>query len=157
MEFINGSAVYIHYGDDKFEKPGSIRNLDQFTKPSGGFWASRKGDPFGWKRWCEREDFRLNRLERSFEFVLKDFAKVAVLSNSKDLIPMPKLKDSWKPHKDSHDLFVDWCCLDFEALSKIYDAIEITNIRELYWDLYGWDCNSILIMNPDIVEVIERK
>ena len=157
MEFINGSAVYIHYGDDKFEKPGPIRNRDQFTKPGGGFWASRKGDPLGWKYWCEREEFRLNRLKRSFEFILKDFAKVAVLSSTKDLIQMPKLNDSWKPNKYLHGFSVDWCCLDFEALSKIYDAIEITNIGELYWDLYGWDCNSILIMNPDIVEVIERK
>ena len=45
------------------------------------------------------------------------------------------------------------CCLDFEKLSKDYDAIEVIDIGKFYWALYGWDCNSILIMNPDIVEV----
>ena len=36
-----------------------------------------------------------------------------------------------------------------------YDAIEVIDIGKFYWALYGWDCNSILIMNPDIVEVTD--
>ena len=56
-----------------------------------------------------------------------------------------------------------WCCLDFELLTYEYDAIELhlseDNSRGdfmecLYWVLYGWDCDSILIMNPDVVEVL---
>ena len=46
--------------------------------------------------------------------------------------------------------------LDFEKLSKEYDAIEvfISKDEQLYWDLYGWDCDSILIMNSDIIEEV---
>lgn len=42
-------------------------------------------------------------------------------------------------------------------MSKDYDAVEvlISEDRRLYQQLYGWDCDSILIMNPDIV--IEKK
>ena len=46
-----------------------------------------------------------------------------------------------------------WCFLDFEKLSKSYDVIEV-NIsadRDLYWELYGWDCDSILVMNPSVI------
>ena len=46
---------------------------------------------------------------------------------------------------------------DFEKLlSDGVDAIElfISDDRELYWSLYGWDCDSILIMNPDVVREI---
>lgn len=49
--------------------------------------------------------------------------------------------------------------IDFEALMKDYDAIEVHLSEEssckysdsLYWKMYTWDCDSILIMNPDIV------
>ncbi|MFR3519297.1 MAG: hypothetical protein ACLTT4_12785 [Coprobacillus cateniformis] len=43
--------------------------------------------------------------------------------------------------------------LDFEELKRQYDAIEvnISNDYGLYWKLYGWDCDSILVMNSDVV------
>ena len=42
---------------------------------------------------------------------------------------------------------------------KKYDAIELhlsdevtdDYLESLYFKLYGWDCDSILIMNPDII------
>lgn len=149
-------TVYIHYGHDEFVHPDPIRNRDYFTKPKGGLWASRKDDEFGWKDWCEREDFRLDSFDRSFEFTLKDSANVLVLNNRDQLDFLPQIKygERYRYHKD------DWsseCYLNFEKLSKEYDAIDIPDISPFYWALYGWDCNSILIMNPDIVEVIERK
>jgi len=49
-----------------------------------------------------------------------------------------------------------WKLLDFEKLAGIYDAIDvsISNDPELHFALYGWDCDSILIMNPDIIQVL---
>ena len=48
--------------------------------------------------------------------------------------------------------------LDFEKLSKEYDAIEvnISECRDLYYSLCGWDCDSILIMNSDIIEEVKQ-
>ena len=43
--------------------------------------------------------------------------------------------------------------LDFEKLQERYDAIEVY-IDNLYWDLYGWDCDSILILNKEIVKEV---
>ena len=122
-----------------------------FTKPCGGFWASRKHDPQGWKSWCEGEEFWLEKLERHFLFKLKDGARVLELSDKDQLSDLPQMSvwNRW-------DMFSD-VRLDFELLALDYDAIEVTDIGQLYWPLYGWDCNSILIMNPDIVEVIEEK
>ena len=50
-----------------------------------------------------------------------------------------------------------WTTLDFEKLAQEYDAIEvlISGDPGLYYELYGWDCDSILIMNPEII--IEEK
>ena len=46
-----------------------------------------------------------------------------------------------------------WLILDFEKIAKEFGAIEvnISSDEKLYWKLYGWDCDSILIMNPNVV------
>lgn len=47
--------------------------------------------------------------------------------------------------------------LDFEALSKDYDAIELTDNGQIEtrfsepYNLYGWDIASILILNFDVI------
>ena len=146
--------VYIHYGDDTFRIPHPIVNRQFFTKPRGGLWASRKDGDMTWKDWCESEEFHLDRLNMSFEFTLKDDARILTLSDPEQLLDLPKT-----PYLDP----VRWPCeclsvyLDFEKLKEQYDAIELTNICGFYWSLYGWDCNSILIMNPDIVEVVSNE
>ena len=47
--------------------------------------------------------------------------------------------------------------MDFEQLKENYDAIEvdISADNTLYWELYGWDVDSILVLNPNVVEVVE--
>lgn len=142
-------VVYVHYGSDTFHRPNPIANRDYyFTKPIGGLWASRKNGKFTWKDWCESEEFRLHTFDSSFEFTLKDHSRILELSSIDQLDNLPKLKEFEKGSWASD------CCLDFEKLSTQYDAIEVTDIHELYFALYGWDCNSILIMNPDIVEIL---
>jgi len=46
--------------------------------------------------------------------------------------------------------------LDFEQLSKTYDAVWLTyngerKTRYSNPDLYGWDCESVLILNKNSV------
>ena len=139
-------TVYVHYGDDTFRKLNPIINKRVFTKPYGGLWASRENDPDGWKSWCEAEEFRLDMFDQSFRFILKPGTKVLELSHENQLASLPKMM----PYLGGFTS----CYLDFETLAKEYDAIEVTDIGRLYFPLYGWDCNSILIMNPDVVEIL---
>ena len=45
---------------------------------------------------------------------------------------------------------------NFEKLVKIgIDAIDVT-INEFYYLLYGWDCDTTLIMNPNIIIPIAK-
>ena len=149
---MNEKPVYIHYGHDEFRIPDPIKNREcLFTKPKGGLWASRKDDEDGWKTWCEREEFRLETFDSSFEFTLKDSANVLVLSDLDQLDILPKLNPWDEPYDKSE---FSTCYLDFVKLAQKYDAIELVDICKFYWALYGWDCNSILIMNPGIVELI---
>ncbi len=144
---------YIHYGHRFFDKELfiEIKNESCFVKPIGGLWASRVNTRLGWKDWCEREHFRACRKENSFQFKLKDNTKILQIKNVKDLERLPKIDVSWII--PSHSLIY----LDFEKIAKEYDAIEvlISSDEQLYWDLYGWDCDSLLVMNPNCIKAIE--
>lgn len=139
---------YIHYGHIEFrhDKFNPIVNSSAWsTKPTGGFWASDIKAKYGWKDWCKDEDFRRCDKSNSFTFCLKDDARVLVINSKNDLVNLPKAKNGYAA--------LGWVALDFEALSRNYDAIEanISKDDDLYFALYGWDCDSILIMNPDVV------
>ena len=52
----------------------------------------------------------------------------------------------------------NWCFLDYEKMSADgTDAIEIVNWPEFQETLATWDCNSIYIMNPDIIHEMTEK
>lgn len=125
---------------DKFKE---IKNRTELTKPFGGFWGSRLDTTNGWKNWCEDTEFETN-LNEFFIFTLSDKAKVLIINDCNQLNDLPK--------RDGFTSRI-WSNIDFEKLSKKYDAIEvlISQDSQLYFQLYGWDCDSILVMNPDIV------
>lgn len=142
------SKKYIHYGHRVFDRETfrPIRNALTFTKPYGGFWASPVDAVFGWKEWCDRENFRECRKNRSFTFTLSENARVITIASMDGLKALAQVEDELSP--------MDWVLLDFEELrSQGWDAIEVSLTADprLYWALYGWDCDSILILNPDVI------
>jgi len=145
---------YIHYGHKNFDikKFDKIENRPLSVKPLGGFWGSREDTDIGWLQWCTGNEFCMERLETSFTFTLSKNAKVLTIDNFTQLKDLPLNTDS------PIDVPMSWVTLDFEKLAKEYDAIEVLLSKDwnkLYFGLYGWDCDSILIFNPSIV--IEEK
>lgn len=57
--------------------------------------------------------------------------------------------------KDADPAYIDYFpVIDFEALLAAgWDAVEYHMSEDdgLYWALYGWDCDSICVLNPDVV------
>ena len=149
------SKKYIHYGHTEFRRDlfCEINNRLMFSKPWGGLWASPVDAEFGWIDWCEREDFCKYRVSECFEFILSDTAKVLHIYGVEQLDDLPR----------QDECLASWVCLDFEQLlSDGWDAVELHLSEEtsyggfmngLYWSLYGWDCDSILIMNPEVIVV----
>ncbi len=152
---------YIHYGATKFDpsKGFPIKNTEYpWTKLVGGLWASRSNASCGWKNWCIEEDFEDCCEENSFSFTIKPSANVIRVSNRDDLAKLPNKQVFTYGQKSIFDLFY----IDFEeCLAMGIDAIELCyygeeykslNPRGMYYALYGWDCDSIVILNPDIVQ-----
>ena len=153
----NWDGTYIHFGgtfDRKKFEP--IKNNFAMPKPYGGFWASRYTvDGFHWYDYNKKVHHKILKPEYSFEFTLKKGANIVEITSSKDLEALPKIPNEELPEKVQST----WVCLDFEKmLANGVDAIEVNGIfkeRKLFFDLYTWDCDSILIMNPDIIERTE--
>lgn len=142
------SKKYIHYGHRYFDRTrfAPIRNERCFTKPLGGLWASPVDAEFGWKDWCDSEKFRECNLENSFTFTLTPEAKVLYIDNVSVLDGLPQVKNEFS--------YSGWCQLDFEKLlEQGYDAVEmsLSSDGRLYMKLYGWDCDSIVILNSEVI------
>lgn len=149
--------MYIHYGHDKFDIDlfNPIKNRFMFPKPNGGFWACKKNYDYPWSKWCEDANYIYDNQFLSFEFDLIKDAKILTINKHKQLKKLPKNKETIAMEKNIHIFKSEFNIryLDFEKLSLKYDAIEvlISKDRDLYFSLYGWDCDSILIMNPKII------
>ncbi len=143
---------YIHYGHKHFSEKlfQKIKNNSMFPKPNGGFWGSPVVTAYGWKQWCKGHKFRECSEDNSFRFELTDDANVLHIRSMDDLKDIPLVREDRS-----------WYCLDFEKLLKSgVDAVELHLSEDqdllLYWRIYGWFCDSILIMNKDVVREIKK-
>lgn len=144
------AMIYIHYGAVQYNpelfKP--ISNRPFSVKPHGGLWASSIDAKFGWKDWCEAENFRECLEQNSFRFRLRDDANIIKINSKDDCSELPIV-----PVSPSYS-GLNWLLIDFEQLVKDgVDVIQVnmSNDDRLYWALYGWDCDSILVMNKDVI------
>lgn len=150
---------YIHYGHKKFidELFEPIRERALFVKPYGGLWASRSDSTDSWKKWCENNEFHLSKYsdDNYFKFYLKQGTRILVIDDHKKLKDLPHIKIKERFGFEFDELHF----LDFQKLAKEYDAMEvlISKDHRLYWDLYGWDCDSLLVFNKDCIESISKE
>jgi len=136
----------IHYGSNVFN-PELILPIENnnWTKPCGGLWTSPINSNWGWKDWCERENFRECSKENSFTLKLYDWAKTCVINSVSDLKHLPYYSKSYGK--------INMRYLNFEKIAKKYDTIWLTEkgLEKTMWsnpNLYGWDCETVLILNP---------
>lgn len=151
-----GHQIYIHYGSIHFDptKGFPIENRKCWNKPKGGLWASRIDASFGWKDWCREECFRECFDSNSFKFTIKDGYSVCTISTMQQLIRL--LRQNVKPDPYISEYPVDFVkCLDMsiDAIELCWYGKEYKDISsgDLYRALYGWDCDSIVVLNPDAV------
>lgn len=133
---------------------------NSFVKPDGGIWACRytPDEEFvsEWQRWCKCAQFPGN-WNQGVVFNLKPNARIYTIDSYEDLERLAKQYKYKRNLSISGMVGICFQYLDFEALAKVYDAIELTGrgqsetrFSEPY-NLYGWDVASILILNFDAI------
>lgn len=150
------SQIYVCCGSDHFDKDlfRPISNRTRWVKPNGGLWASPEDSSYTWKEWCLDNEFHVEKLAYKFRFKLAENSRVIDISSTEDLIEL--CKDGRCIPEDTFGLDIHGMYyIDFEKLlSDGIDAIRVTIYPDLYWSLYGWDVDSLLVLNPEcIVEI----
>lgn len=136
-----------------------IKNQEYFCKPSGGIWASTytPNDKYlsEWHEFC-CENFWSSISENAVVFNLKTEAKIYTIDNMEDLVRFTEKYEFKGPIPEIFSIK----CYDFERAAKNYDAIHLTSKGQ--WEtrmpmdytlpnFNGWDVESILIMNFDVI------
>ena len=93
---------------------------------------------------------------KRYKVKLADKAKVLAVKSENDLEDLPKqIPEQFKgmPLELLEFVLSDNCFLDFEEISRRYDVIEVYagSNEGLYQALYGWDCDSALVLNPGVI------
>jgi hypothetical protein len=139
--------ILIHYGSDYFDsgKFNEVFNRIGFCKPRGGLWASPCVTEFGWEDFCIARNYMIHKLSSRFAFRLKRGTRVYRINSYNDLLKLPLL--------DTYP--------DFERLKQNYDVIwltykglEETDHYTYLINLYGWDCESLLILNKNCIKIL---
>ncbi len=113
------------------------------------------------------EEFALNRLKHKFEFPLRDPEKILMVTNQEELESLPQLKTNYGDEGRKGCLISP----DFWKIAEKYDAMYVRIFSEwieeigpgitrgsligTYYQMYGWDVDSLLVFNPDAI--IERE
>ena len=141
------SLRVIHYGSEKFDPCifTPIKNYPKDNerggiKPDGGLWTSPENSDLGFENYCLNERIKCS-LSQFFHLKFQPETRILLIDSYKDLETMPMRTDNSR--------WVNW-----EKLSEICDAVWLTSngldetILSSPYHLCGWDCETVLIMNP---------
>lgn len=149
--------IFIHYGSEEFipsewnEPTVGLKAL--VNKPEGGLWASPLYSKHSWKQWIGKsEHFSLGNLKKSFRFTLEKGSRVLVI-DSEESVP--------EKYLTTNSFISERHILDFNKIIEDYDAVFLTEKgeKETRWSsglcLYGWDCESLLVLNKNIIKILQ--
>lgn len=156
-------SLYVHYGctveEFAMDRFREIKNSPPFAKPKGGFWASPAQASFGWVDFCRREEYAPSSgLYKKFCFALSTEAQILRIAAREDFELLPKMKAALdSPIREIPLIDFEECARrGIDAIEYCYSAIhsDETLGDEMDRKMPGWDCDSILIMNPQVIEPI---
>ena len=149
-------VTYRHFGSTAFhpEYFTKITNDPVRSKPYGGLWASRVNASCGWEEFCRHEQYNTASFRKHFDFTLLPTANVYLIRTMKDLAALPMREN---PNPAVYGMYLP----DFEKCIRLgIDAVELAWYGDEFRQadsgpvgnaLRSWDCDSIVILNPDII------
>lgn len=144
----------ITYGNGDFfdiNKFRPIKNDLYCNKPNGGLWASPINSTYSWKDWCIENEF--GDLSSNFKFTITGNIFKITNQNSFNQLPLVSEEISGYSIIIVSALYNNQL-IDFEtATNSGIDAIWLTEDAIRCREVHGWDCESVLILNPNCIQV----
>ena len=163
---VNNDMEYIHYGSSRFDPllvmDQSKTNMASINKPNAGLWASPVNSDWGWKDWCESEQFYKNDFSKYFVFKLKPNAKILTIRSLKDWnLVLNEILDASLQDSLFLDMNIDKRNAIWDYISKSYDAILVImsdhyGSMHMSFEFNSWDCDSIVVFNPEVVNIVRH-
>ena len=160
MPIIHTSIDLRHYGASQYDpnKFGTIRDRKWGTKPHGGLWTSPVDSTYGWGKWCKDNEFKARSLTCWFD--VRFTGTVLVIDGEEDLnlLPWPNKSTNNALLKFSFDIgspsFASLVLSEIDAIHLTVEGEQETRYT-MPRNLYGWDCESVLVMNPASIAPIQ--
>lgn len=147
--------IFIHQGSDIIDETIRIkpREFRRMSKPDFGFWVAPEIEGYvsTWDKWCQDEDYCLPHRDNDkiIKMKIKPSARILIIDSYEDL------------EKVFHEYPLAECHqLDWVKISENYDAVYLTEEGQYSTrmttplNLYGWDLESAVIFNYDVIQII---
>lgn len=154
-----GKEIYQFISYQKYipEEFVPIKNYRFFNKPSGGLWSSPKNSKNSWEKWIKENNYRETHYREKTDFFLKDGSKILKIISYEDLKKLPKIEYPEEViNFIGRELYDTLVYPDFEKIAESYDGLFIEINSETKPFMKGWDVDSLLIFNKDIILPIEN-
>ena len=161
IKISDGREKFVTYFDrplDEFSKDFIQADLfceSSINKPALAWWGSPVNAKFGWKEWCEGTDYEYdfsNPIYWSMETGSKVFTVDWIDIKSNSLTPYVKM------------IYGSYC-LDYQKMKNDgIDAVQLLepcightcyNSMEMMFN--SWDCESIVVLNPEKIVITKQE
>lgn len=116
------------------------------NKPAEGLWGSPIDSKFGWKEYVKSETDLTTTGKYEYELTV-DTSDVLIINSADDVAKIPLKKGQGKTP------MMDFKALKEKGVKGVYlTAKGLSELRNA--DFYGWDCESLLILDESIVKDI---
>lgn len=162
---------FVYYGSEPLDigKIQPIKNAkpgQPVVKPRNGSWAAPITQEFGDEEWplfrydellgevISGEKWLLNKFQFKSTYEIDPNSKILIIDNDQMVEKLPLYKDE----KLSEMMEEDKYHIDFEKLATMYDGMYVrpealtSALDDLF---YGWDVNSLVVFNKDIIKNLE--
>lgn len=139
----------VTYGFSHFDRSLWTPIQNSYTKPKhgGGFWGCPV-ETDEWRDWCICEEFNTNSLH--FNIIYNYVGNTFIIDSLGHMMLLPWVIDDTKQYRHAY--------IDFELMVAAgIDGVFLTSRGQCETrhthpeNLYGWDVESVLIMNQDSI------
>lgn len=167
---------FVSYGTNHFDYEGfrKIQNDKGFSfvnkpLPHTGLWASPEKSSYGWFNWCSDNNYHNDKSywQNFFVFHLLGRARVMYIDSLDDFQRLMKPYFRRRSYECVTGTHFAYSSINFEAMRKKYDAVWLTvkgeeqtripDINDISYSLYGWDCESLLVLNRGVVVEVDNQ